>query len=72
MAFIYLSQFQGQPMITYQIQKKNGLIISVLLLAEKSHNSVFLVYGLLTNTRNRYYTLTMVTTSGAYLVWKRI
>lgn len=70
MAFIYLSQFQGQPMITYQTQKKKW-IISVLLLAEKSHNSVFLVYGLLTNTRNRYYTLTMVTI-GAYLVWKRI
>lgn len=34
----------------------------MLLLAEKSHNSVFLVYGLLTDTRNRYYTLTMVTT----------
>lgn len=55
-------------MITYQTQKKkNGLIISVLLLAEKSHNSI----GLLTDTRNRYYTLTMVTTSGAYTLGQR-
>lgn len=44
----------------------------MLLLAEKSHNSVFLVYGLLTDTRNRYYTLTMVTTAGLHWYGKAL
>lgn len=58
-------------MIIYQTQKKKR-IISVLLLAEKSHNSVFLVYGLLTDTRNRYYTLTVVTTAGLHWYGKAL
>lgn len=31
MAFIYLSQFQGQPMITYQTQEKKMDYINVAL-----------------------------------------
>lgn len=53
-------------MIIYQTQKKKKRIISVLFLAEKSHNSVFLVYGLLTDT------LTVVTTAGLHWYGKAL